>query len=84
MMLHTTIEDPSLRFSELFQAIVIVARSDILRLVAPLLGINNLLAMAKDIGGLCLIIVNKVFFWLIYRSIVLQLRRPLQEHLSPH
>jgi len=34
--------------------------------MALLLGANKLLAMAKDIGGLCLIIVSKVFLRLLF------------------
>jgi hypothetical protein len=45
---------------------------------------NKLLTMAKEIEGLCLIVVRKVFFLLIIRSIVLQHQGLLQEHLSPH
>jgi hypothetical protein len=78
------LEDPSLGFLELFQAIVIVARDYIFKLVALVLGVNKLLAMAKDIGGLRSIIVSEVFFWIINYSIILQLQGPLQEHLSPH
>jgi hypothetical protein len=48
------------------------------------LGANKLLAMAKDISGLCPITIGEMFFQLISRSIVLQLRRSFQEHLSPH
>jgi hypothetical protein len=64
-------EDPSSRFSKLFQTATIVAHGDILRLMALMLGANRLLAMAKDIGGLCLITVSEVFLRLISRSIVL-------------
>jgi hypothetical protein len=39
--------------------------------------------MAKDIKGLCPITIGEVFFQLISRSIVLQLWRSFQEHLSP-
>jgi hypothetical protein len=48
------------------------------------LGANKLLAMAQDIGGLCPIIISKVFFQLISRSIILQLWGPFREHLSLH
>jgi hypothetical protein len=48
------------------------------------LGVNRLLAMAKDTGGLRPIAISKVFLWFISHSIVLQLRGPFQEHLSPH
>jgi hypothetical protein len=40
-------------------------------LVASMLGVSKLLAMAKNIGGLCPIAIGKVFFWLISHSIVL-------------
>jgi hypothetical protein len=40
--------------------------------------------MAKDTKGLCLIAIGEVFFHLISHSIVLQLQRLFQEHLSPH
>jgi hypothetical protein len=33
-----------------------------LRLVALMLGANKLLAMAKDTGGLCPIVIGEVFF----------------------
>jgi hypothetical protein len=39
--------------------------------------------MAKNIGGLCLIVVSKVSFRFISCSIVLQLWGSLQKHLSP-
>jgi hypothetical protein len=38
-----------------------------------MLGANRLLVMAKDIGGFHTILISKVFFQLISRSIVLQL-----------
>jgi hypothetical protein len=41
-------KDPSLRFSELFQVTFIIARGDIFRLMALVLGVNKLLAMVKD------------------------------------
>jgi hypothetical protein len=41
--------------------------------MALMLGVNKLLAMIMDIGGLHFIIVSKVFLQLINRSIVLQL-----------
>ncbi len=78
------LEDTSLKFSKLFQTIIILTCGDIFRLVAIMLGANKLLAMAKDIEGLCLIVVNEVFFQLISRSIVLQLWVSFQKHLSPH
>jgi hypothetical protein len=52
--------------------------------MALMLRVNKLLAMAKDSGGLHIIIVGKVFLWLISHSIILQLWRPFHEHLSPH
>jgi hypothetical protein len=54
--------DPSLEFSELFQAIVAVAHGDIPRSMALMLWASKLLEMAKDIGGLRFIIVSKMFF----------------------
>ncbi len=62
----------SLRFSKLFQAIVVVCKV-IFRLVALMIGVNKLLAMAKDIGGLHPIAIGKMFFQLISCSIVVQL-----------
>jgi hypothetical protein len=56
------LEDPSLRFSELFKADVIVARGDIPRSMTLVLGVRKLLAMINDIGGICLIIVSEMFF----------------------
>jgi len=67
------LKDPSLGFLELFQVIVIVVHQDIPRSMALVLRVNKLLAMAKNIDGLCLIVVNKVFFQFISYSIVLQL-----------
>jgi len=78
------LEDASLKFSKLFQIIVIITCGDILRLVALMLGVSKLLAMAKDTEGLCFIIVNEVFFQFISHSIVLQLWVSFQKHLSPH
>ncbi len=63
-------KDPSLRFLELFKVVVAITRGDILRSVALVLGVNRLLAMVKDISGLCPIIVGEVFFRLISHSIV--------------
>jgi hypothetical protein len=77
-------KDPSLRFSKLFQTVIVVVRGNILRSMALMLVANRLLAMAKDICGLCLIAVSEMFIQLINHSIVLQLRGPFQEHLSPH
>jgi len=39
--------------------------------MALVLGVNKLLALAKDIGGFRPIIVGEVFFRLISRSIIL-------------
>jgi hypothetical protein len=58
-------KDPSLRFLELFQTISTVATvacGDIPRSVALVLGASKLLAMANDTGGLCPIIIGKLFF----------------------
>ncbi len=49
-----------------------------------ILGASKLLAMAKDINGLRLIAIDEMFLQLINCSIVIQLRGPFQEHLSPH
>jgi hypothetical protein len=54
-------EDPSSRFSKLFQVIVVITCGDILRLVALVLGVSKLLAMIKDIGGFCPIVVGEMF-----------------------
>jgi hypothetical protein len=59
-MLHT--KRPSLRFSKLFHATTVIARGDIPRLMALMLGVNKLLVMGKDIRGLHPIVINKVFF----------------------
>ncbi len=66
-------KDPSSRFLEFFQIAVVVICEDILKSITLVLGANRLLAMVKDIGGLHPIVVGKVFFQLISRSIVLQL-----------
>jgi hypothetical protein len=55
-----------------------------LKAMALVLGANKLLAMAKDIGGLCPIAIGEVFLQLISRSTILQLWGPFQKHLSPH
>jgi hypothetical protein len=55
-------KDPPLRFPELFQTIVVVVHGDILKSMALALGVNKLLAMAKDTSGLHFIVVSKVFF----------------------
>jgi hypothetical protein len=68
-MLHS--RGKSSRYSKLFQAIVIIVRGDILRPVALMQRANKLLVMVKDISGLHLIAIGKVFFRLISRSIVL-------------
>jgi hypothetical protein len=67
-------EGPSSWFSKLFQVDVVVAHGNIPRSMALLLGVNIMLAMAKDIGGVCPIIVSKTFCQLIDCSIVLELR----------
>ncbi len=54
-------KNPSLKFLNLFQATIVVACGDIPRLVVLVLGVNKLLAMAKDIGGLHPIVVSEVF-----------------------
>jgi hypothetical protein len=69
---------------ELFQVGVVIANVDIPRLVALMLGVNKLLAMAKDTNGFRLIAMGELFFRFISRSIVLQFWGPFQEHLSPH
>jgi hypothetical protein len=46
------------------------------------MGASKLLAMAQNTKNLHPIVISKVFFQLISQSIVLQLQRPLQEHLS--
>jgi hypothetical protein len=57
-------EDPSSRFLKLFQVVVVIVLGHILRLVALVLGVDKLLAMAKDIGGLCPITIAEVFLQL--------------------
>ncbi len=61
-------KDPSSWFLELFQVVV---HGDIPRSVALMLRVNKLLIMAKDISGLCPIIIGKVFLQFINHSIVL-------------
>jgi hypothetical protein len=65
------LEDPSSRFLKLFQAVVVVACGDILRLMALMLGANRLLVMTKDISGLRIMVIGEVFLQLISCSIVL-------------
>jgi hypothetical protein len=76
------LNDPSLKFLELFQ--VVVARGCIFKLMALVLGAIRLLAMAKDTIGFCHVIINEVFLQFISCSIVLQLWGSFQEHLCPH
>jgi hypothetical protein len=54
-------EDPSSGFSELFQVVVAMACGDTPSLMVLVLGANRLLVMAKNIGGLCPIVVGEVF-----------------------
>jgi hypothetical protein len=63
------LEDPSLGFLKLFQIVAIV-HEDILRSVVLMFGASKLLAMAKNIGGFCSIVIGKMFFQIINRSIV--------------
>jgi len=77
-------EDPSSGLSNLFQVVANVVHGDILRSRALMLRANGLLAMAKDIGGLRSNVVGEIFLRLINHSIILQLQRLFQEHLSPH
>jgi hypothetical protein len=60
-------------FHNYFQTIVVIARGNILRSMALMLGVNILLALAKDFGGLCLITIGEMFYLFISCSIVLQL-----------
>jgi hypothetical protein len=55
------LKDPSSRFLELFQVVTIVAHGDTLKSMAQVLRASKLLAMVKDIGGLYLIVVGKMF-----------------------
>ncbi len=52
-------EDPSLGFLKLFQ-VAFVTRGVIFKLTTLLLGVNKLLAMAKDTSGLHHIAIGKV------------------------
>jgi hypothetical protein len=65
------VEDPSSRYSKLFQAIVIVVCGDILKLVALMQKASKLLVMVNDISGLHPIVIGEMFFQLINHSIVL-------------
>jgi hypothetical protein len=49
-----------------------------------MLGASRLLIMEKDIASFCPITICEMFFWLISLSIILQLWRLFQDHLSPH
>jgi len=68
-MIHT--KGPSSGILKLFEAIDVIVYEDIPKSVALVLGVNRLLAMAKDIGGLCPIATKEVFFRLINLFIVL-------------
>jgi hypothetical protein len=69
-------------FLKLFH-IVVVTRGDIPRSMALMLGANKLLLIAKDTNGLCFIVVSKVFFLFINRSIILQLWGPFRNTYPP-
>jgi hypothetical protein len=82
-MLHT--KGPIFKVSELFHVVVVVIHGEILRLIALVLGANKLLAMVKDISGLCSIAVSEMFLRLMNHSIVLQLQgRFRSTYPSPH
>jgi hypothetical protein len=55
-------KDPSLKFSELFQAVTTFVHGRIPRLMALVLGVSRLLVMVKDIVSLHLIAIGNVFF----------------------
>jgi hypothetical protein len=78
------LKDPSFWLFKLFSVVNIIACGDIPRLVASMLGVNRLLAMAKNIIGFYFIVVGEVFLQLINRSIILQLWKLFQKHLGPH
>ncbi len=59
-MFHS--KDPSSRFLEFFQAIIVVAHGNIPRSMALVLGANTVLTMAKDIGSFCPIAIGEAFF----------------------
>jgi len=63
-------------FLELFQVVTTFVHANLPNLMALVLGANRLMAMAKNNGGLHLIVVNEVFLQLISRSIVLQFCGP--------
>jgi hypothetical protein len=68
------LKNPSLGFSELFQAIVVIAHGDIFRSMALMLGVNKLLVMARDSKGLHLIAIGKMFSSIISCFIISQLQ----------
>ncbi len=68
------LEDPSSRFSKLFQVVVIVVCGDIFKSMALMLGASRLLAIAKDTSGFHHIIVSEMFIQFINHSVVLQLQ----------
>jgi hypothetical protein len=55
------IRGPILKVFGIIPSYYYVTCGDILRLMALMLGINKLLAMAKDTKGLCFIVVSEVF-----------------------
>ncbi len=57
-----TPKDPSVSFSKLLQVVTTIVCRDIFRSMALMLGVNKLLVMAKNIGGLCPIAMGEVFF----------------------
>jgi hypothetical protein len=47
---------------KLFQIVIVIAHGDIFKSMALVLGVNKLLALAKDLGGLHPIVIGEVFF----------------------
>jgi hypothetical protein len=62
-LFHT--RGPILKVFGIIQVVLIVVHGDIPKLMALMLWANRLLAMAKNIGGLCPIIISEVFFDLL-------------------
>jgi hypothetical protein len=74
--------DPSLRFLELFQ-IVVVVHGDIPRSMTLVLGVNKLLAMTKDTRGFHPITIGEHFFDLLNISLSYSFRSHFRNIYPP-
>jgi hypothetical protein len=54
------------------------------RFVARILGVTRLSTLAKPLGGIGSIIVDKMFYWLLNRALCFQFCDASSSHLLPH